>query len=212
MNTDYGEFFDRQTDPKFTKKVSVSGKQDFTNIDTYYIVGELTKQFGLMGTGFGLAGLNYRELTIGDTILLILQADFWYKKDDKATSFPITNSIKLSYKTKNGYLMVDEDAFKKIETNTLAKAASKIGFGTDVYLGLFEDGAYMTELMYDAVQSVQPTDVSKLLKGINYYKADKELILKHFMISHLKDLPLAKMEEAEALIKKLSTKEVKNED
>ena len=201
------KFFNRQTDVAYTKKVQVAGKQPFTNIDTYYLIQEATKEFGLFGTGWGFETTDYREAQYGDTTLLILTAVIFYKRGDNIGRIAITNSLKMVYKTKSGYLMIDEDAFKKLETNTIAKALSRIGFGTDVYMGLFEDEAYMAEALYDAVQMIQPNQVQTLLKGITYYKADKDEILRHFGIGHLKELPVAKMQEAEALIKKIGTRD-----
>lgn len=59
------------------------------------------------------------------------------------------NSLKLMYKTSKGYDKVDEDAYKKIITNTIGKSLSYLGFGADVYMGKFEDAAYLNEITHD---------------------------------------------------------------
>ena len=48
MHEDY-KFFERTTDVKYTKQVNAPGKPNFTNIDTYWLIQEATKEFGLYG-------------------------------------------------------------------------------------------------------------------------------------------------------------------
>jgi len=132
----------RKVDPKFTKDVNAPGKQPFTNIDTYHLIETATKHFGAYGKGFGLKDLNIDEVHLGDTIIAKLHGTFFYPDG----SFPVYNALKLVYKTKQGYDKVDEDAYKKIITNTIGKALSYLGFGADVYMGKFEDAAYVQEV------------------------------------------------------------------
>ena len=186
----------------FTKQVRVPGKQPFTNIDSYEIIRMATDKFGPYGKGFGIESMIWSEKEYGDTTMLILDVKFFYP-DGK---FPYRNMIKSVYKTKSGYLMVDEDSAKKIITNTIAKCLSLIGFGASVYLGMFDDQEYMSEMMSSREELISPTEVQKLIKGINYYKVDKKLVLDHFIITHLKDLPKSELNEAEAFIKKLGSK------
>jgi len=187
---------------KFTKQVRVAGKQPFTNIDTYELIRMATEQFGEYGKGFGIKSMEWSEKEVQDTTLLILDAVFFFEGGE----FPYRNSLKSIYKTKSGYMFIDEDAPKKLITNTIAKCLSMIGFGASVYLGMFEDQDYINEMMSSQVTLIQPNDVNKLLKGINYYKVSKDEVLTHFTISHLKDLPQSELNEAEALIKKMGEK------
>ena len=202
MHEDY-KLFARTTDVDFTKRVTVSGKPTFVNIDPYYLIEEATKQFGLFGKGWGFRKTDFSTIAIGDTTLLVINALFFYEGGE----FPISNATKISYKTSGGYLKINEDAYKILETNTISKALSRIGFGADVFKGLFDQDAYMAELYADKVELITPQEVQKLLKGMSYYGVPKDEILKHFNISHIKDLPKASMSECEALIKKLSKKE-----
>lgn len=192
-------------DLKFTKQVRVPGRQPFTSIDTYELIRLATKEFGTYGDGFGISSMAWSEKEVGDTTMLILDAVFSYKE----VSFPYRNMIKYIYKTKAGYLKIDEDAPKKVITNTVAKCLSMLGFGASAYLGMFEDENYINEMINSQEILIQPNDVNKLIKGINYYKVSKDEVLKHFVISHLKDLPQRELQECEALIKKLG--EVKDE-
>ena len=107
--------FKRFTDPKFTKHVKGFGKPDFTNIDTYYLIQEATKQYGLFGSGFGFKETVWNELTLPDgAIILQLHAVFFFGSDG---SFPISNSDRLYYQNKKGGWVFDTDLYKKLETN-----------------------------------------------------------------------------------------------
>ena len=186
-------------DLKFTKQVRVPGKQPFTSIDTYQLIKMATEKFGEYGKGFGIKSMSWSEKEVGDTTLTMLDVIFFFPGGE----FPYRNSLKSVYKTKAGYMMIDEDAPKKIITNTIGKCLSMLGFGAAVYLGEFEDQEYMNELMASQETLINPADVQKLIKGINYYKVDKAEVLKHFVITHLKELPAAELQECEALIKRL---------
>lgn len=132
-------------DPKYTKNVTAAGKPNFTNIDTYYLIEKATGQFGSYGKGFGLKELSIDEVHLGDTILIKLSGIFFFPDGE----FPVFNALKLMYKTSKDYDKVDEDAYKKIITNTIGKALSYLGFGADVYMGKFEDVAYVNEVAHD---------------------------------------------------------------
>ena len=132
----------RTVDPKYTKDVNVSGKQPFTNIDAYYLIETATKHFGTYGKGFGLRDVTIDEVTLGGTVLAKLHGEFYYP----GGSFPVFNALKILYPAKGGYTKIDEDAYKKIITNTLSKALSYLGFGADVYMGRFEDAGYVQEV------------------------------------------------------------------
>ena len=189
------------TDPKYTKSVKVAGKVPFTNIDTYYLIDEATKRFGFYGKGFGLKDISYEYMDIADTKVAIIHATFFFPDG----SFPITSSDKFVYKTKAGYDMIDTDIFKKLETNTLAKALSKIGFGADVYRGKFEDYNYVDEAA-NTHALCSHEQQQKLRKGLGYYQVEVGKINTHFSIATLADLLAKDYNEAEALVVSLSTR------
>ena len=58
--------------------------------------------------------------------------------------FEIINSSKM-YMDRN-QTMVDADFAKKIETDALTKALSKLGFNADVFMGRFDDTKYVLEM------------------------------------------------------------------
>lgn len=196
----WNDVFD--VDPKMTKQVRVNGKQPFTNIDTYELIRMATEQFGEYGKGFGLRDLSWSYRQFDKTEITSLDVTFFFPEGE----FQYRNELKSAYMTQKGYMMIDEDAPKKIITNTIAKCLSMLGFGASVYMGKFEDQEYMAELMASQVEVISPADVGKLLKGIAYYKTDKDSVLKKFLITHLKDLPKSELNVCEAFIKEIGTK------
>jgi len=190
----------QDVDLKFTKQVNVSGKPNFTNIDTYELIRMATEQFGSYGKGWGIKDMSWSSRTVGETTQDILDVIFFFPGGE----FPYRNILTSIYKTKSGYLKIDDDSAKKLQTNTIAKCLSLIGFGSSIYRGQFEDAGYMAELYADQVELIPPQDVQKLIKGIGFYKVNKEDVLKQFNISHLKDIEKSELNKVEAFIKKLS--------
>lgn len=142
-----------KTDRKFTKPVAQRG--GYTSICPQYQLGEATKVFGPYGKGFGLS-VSKLDMALFESIgLVVHNAVFFYVLDGERCEFPINNAIEAKKTTKNG-AYVDVDFAKKVETNTVSKALSKLGFNADVFMGLFDDGEYLREL--DAELSVKNAD------------------------------------------------------
>lgn len=202
------ELWNRVTkiDPKHTKKVSVQGKQPFTNIDTYYLLQRATEEFGIYGKDFGIKSMAWSETVITDTVLLNLDAVFFYPNGE----FPIRNSLKLSYMTKLTYVKIDEDCPKKLMTNTIAKALSYIGFGASVFLGQWEDANFVNDMLgtFTMISPEQRVELSKLIQETS---TDLEKFNNSFFISKLADLPIKEFEKAKAMLISKKNKMSKDE-
>jgi len=176
-----------KTDPKYTKRVSFGRK--YTAIDAQYQVREATKQFGSYGK-WGLKNLSYEKINIDKDILLVLSATFFYDGGE----FDLTNSSYLLTKGR-----VDTDAYKKIETDTLTKALSKLGFNADIFLGKYEDMNYINEVANDFI-SINQNQRSELAKLIQDGKVDMIKFNENFSISNLQELPVSQFEKAKAML------------
>lgn len=189
----YLKVWETATDPKHLKNVNSNGR-NFSAIDSTYQFLQATEQFcGAYGTTWGLNDLEYSYKTLGDTELLILKANFFYP----GGQFELYNSIKLAYMTqgyqnKPGYLKIDDEAFKKIETNTVSKALAKLGFNADVFMGKFEDNNYVQELNYayadipgKKIDSEKVVEIQRLLKSTN---TDLAALLQNYKVQHLGQL------------------------
>lgn len=119
-----------ETDPAYTKQVNQRG--GYTTIDAQYQLMNATKEFGPYGKtwGFKDIDLDYTLIAKG---LVIFKGVFFFP----GGQFPIINCKSIGEKK------VDEDFAKKLETNTLSKALSKLGFNADIFMGKFEDFDYV---------------------------------------------------------------------
>lgn len=150
----------KKTDIKHTKKVTI-GAYQYTAIDATYQQQEATKQWGPYGASWGLRKSELNMDLLLQTRMCVHIAEFFYPHNGVEVSFPITNAIEV-YKDMNGsngpYIKTDQDFAKKIETNTISKALSRLGFSADVFLGMFEDLDYMNALRIE--QDLENVDES----------------------------------------------------
>lgn len=146
MTTDNLALWNRRekTNPKYTKPVQFGGRE-FTSIDAQHVMQNLTEEFGPCGVGWGYSTECSVQQTLGDPkiVIAIVSVRFWYVWEEKPRNFgPITVAERLV--TDRGKF--DGDAFKKCETNAITKAASRLGFHADVFLGKFDDDKYVEEV------------------------------------------------------------------
>lgn len=180
------------TDPKYLKKVSNSGR-NYSAIDAQSQYLKATEQFGSYGNTWGLKNIEITYQSIGETTLVNIKAIFYYPGGE----FETINSIKIAYMTngyqgKPGYLKIDEEALKKLETNTVTKALSRLGFNADVFLGQFEDNNYVQEINYayadipgKKLDTEKVLEIQKILKANN---TDLGSLLENYQVKHLGQL------------------------
>ena len=148
-----------KTNPAYTKKAKVGGMQ-ITSISPQYQILNATEKFGSYGGTWGFKDIeldysitntpvklsvqdwNTKEIENIDSILGLVgfKATFFYPKGE----FTITNSINIF--TDNKHSKIDDNYCKKIETDALTKALSKLGFNADIFLGKFDDVRYLEEV------------------------------------------------------------------
>lgn len=151
-----------KTNPKYTKNANVGGNK-ITSISPQFQIMNVTEKFGSYGSTWGFKNieLDYslvstpfkREKTEGvfpnkkvvgveDAVmgLVVFKAIFFYPNGE----FPIINSISLF--TNNDMTKLDDNFAKKVETDALTKAISKLGFNADIFMGKFDDVRYVEEM------------------------------------------------------------------
>lgn len=186
-----------KTDPKYTTKVTLGRK--FTAIDPYYQNKIATSKFGMYGKSWGLKNIKHEFFDIGlDTKMVTLYATFFYQDTEE---FEITNSMKICGTNSSGKFVIDEDWAKKIETNTLSKALSRIGFNTDVFMGKFEDYQYVDEMKAEHTQITQE-QFQELTRLASKAKADLTAFNKHFGIPKMSELKQSEFNKAVAMMNK----------
>ena len=126
------------TDPNFTKEVGFGRK--FTSINAQYQIRELTRAFGRIGQGWGIKNERFLPIIEG---LISYQAELWYLDNEGNYNYFDINS---SIATHNGKGKLDDECFKKVSTDALTKGLSKLGFNADIFLGMWDDNRYVTQV------------------------------------------------------------------
>lgn len=125
-----------KTNPAMAKEAN-NGRFKFTTVDPQYQLECATKIFGPYGDLWGMRNFVVTTLPT-DPPSMMLQADFFYPGlDGKEKSFPVVVDMRL----KPG-----DDVCKKLITSARSKALSWLGFNADVFLGKFDDAAYVKDL------------------------------------------------------------------
>ena len=133
----------QETNPNYTKKANVKGNH-ITSITPQFQILMATEQFGVYGATWGFKSLSL-DYTLSNIGMVTLKAVFFHPYGE----FPIINSVQL-YKD-GAMTKIDDDFAKKVETDTLTKALSKLGFSADIFMGKFDDTKYF-EVMKEKYQ------------------------------------------------------------
>lgn len=143
-----------KTNPKYTKKANVKGN-NITAIAPQYQIKNVTEQFGSYGKTWGFKSLDFDYRLVDTLGLVILHAVFYYPGGE----FPIKNAQSLFMD--NAKTKVDDNFAKKLETDTLTKAISKLGFNADIFMGLFDDVKYLAEVTKEFAEKPAPIKLSE---------------------------------------------------
>lgn len=128
-----------KTNPAYTKAANVGGNK-ITSIAPQYQIMNVTEQFGSYGSTWGFKNIELDYSLIEKLDLCVFKAIFFYPGGE----FPIINSIKMFMD--NAKTKIDDNFAKKIETDALTKAISKLGFNADIFMGKFDDVRYVEEM------------------------------------------------------------------
>ena len=136
------------TDPAAVKPIT--GKQYSGNSPKpYWIVEQLTSEFGPCGIGWGFSVKSERFERFGEgtsfEALHIAIVVLWYVKDGQRGELEQVGQTRAAYTTSKGKFTVDEDAPKKSVTDALVKCASYLGFAGDIFSGRWDDSKYVAE-------------------------------------------------------------------
>jgi len=114
--------------------------REITSIAPQYQIMQVTEQFGIYGEKWGFKDIKLSYDLVEKFHLVVFKGTFFFPGGE----FEIINSCKL-YMNKDN-TMIDADFAKKIETDTLTKAISKLGFNADIFMGKFDDVRYVEEM------------------------------------------------------------------
>ncbi len=162
------EFWDKveKTDPQHTKSANVRGNK-ITAIAPQRQIKNATEQFGMYGKAWGFKELSFDYTLTELTGIVVFHGVFYYPSGE----FPIAASIS-AYRD-GARMKPDADFAKKVETDALTKALSKLGFNADVFMGLYDDHKYV-QMMQDEFHKPEPTENDML--WVNAVKQDPKNI------------------------------------
>lgn len=169
-----------KTNPKYTKKAKVGGN-NITSISPQFQVMNATEQFGVYGEKWGFKNIEL-DYSITNTPITLKITD-WNTKQVQDVStilglvgfkgtfffpngeFEITNSIKIF--TDNKHSKIDDNYAKKLETDALTKALSKLGFNADIFMGKFDDVRYVEEVKKEFQKTENKINIERLETRLN---------------------------------------------
>lgn len=165
-----------KTNPNYTKKAKVGG-MSITAIAPQYQIMMVTEQFGVYGKTWGFKNIELDYSLVEKYDMVVFKGTFFFPEGQ----FEIVNSSKL-FMDRNKK-MLDDNFAKKIETDTLTKAISKLGFNADIFLGKFDDVRYLNEVKEEFKPKVEkpalPNDrFLKAVQAINDKKITKDSLNK----------------------------------
>jgi len=165
-----------KTNPKYTKKANVKGNL-ITAISPQYQIKNVTEQFGSYGKTWGFKSLDF-DYTLTESLgLVVLHAIFFYPEGE----FPIKNAQSIFMD--NARTKIDDNFAKKLETDTLTKAISKLGFNADIFMGLFDDVKYLAEVTKEFSEP-KPLATEEVLIKAKSVNATIEQIKSKYTLTH----------------------------
>jgi len=156
-----------KTNPKYTKEANVKGNK-ITSIAPQYQIKNVTEQFGTYGETWGFESLDF-DYTLLELGMVVLHAVFFFP----GGKFPIKNAQSLFID--NAKTKIDDNFAKKLETDTLTKAISKLGFNADIFMGKFDDVKYLNEVR-EEFKEEESLGRKKLKQSIEDAKTINELM------------------------------------
>lgn len=165
------------TDPAAVKKITGKPYQG-DSPKPYWLIRRATEVFGPCGVGWGVTVKSERFERLSETdVLHVAVVAVWFVHDGKRSeSIEQMGGTKAAYMTKNGQLVVDEDAGKKSVTDGMVKCLSMIGFAGDIFAGMWNDSKYV-EWAAEQFKPANPLDTfASELVQLHEEKADMEAV------------------------------------
>lgn len=187
-----------KTNPIYTKEVTYGRK--FTAIDAYSQFQKATEMFGVFGIDWKVVDEKFDIIM---DKLLVYSGKLIFNYNEKTGEIYLHSAIELvSAKGR-----IDSDAYKKVATDSLTKALSKLGFNADIFLGKFEDNKYVDALnkSFNKLATAEDwAEITNLLIGKEKAtaKEDRTKILKYITQKGL-DVHTLKHDEATKIIEEL---------
>ena len=157
----------QETPKDLITKIDAGDGKQLNTVASINRIKKATETFGMYGEKWGLKSLEHKEQRLFDTLVLAtLDAVFFYEIDNKKIEFEITNSLPI-VSLKDTKMQVNYTYRKAIETDTITKALSRLGFNADIYT----DG----ELVGTAQQEGEISEMELVEVGVDLKKEVKDV-------------------------------------
>jgi hypothetical protein len=173
-----------KTDPDYIKQATLD-KRTVTSINQMYNYERATEMWGPVGIGWGWeiilerfdsgAPMYDKEKEIlGTESVHTMQVKVWYMDGDtKHETPPQFGHTPYMYMTSTGYIKTDRDYGKKTLTDAVGKCLSLLGFGADIFKGLYDDQEYVSEIRDDFAIEKADDQAQERIRQKNQYEDDK---------------------------------------
>ena len=144
-------------------KTVATGGRSFKAINPQKQMKQATMIFGSYGSTWGLKHYDLLIIDLEQTVkMMLLKGVFFYPEGE----FQVSNTIKFVYTSSKGKYIVDDEAPKKLETNTISKALSRLGFSSDVFEGRFEEQGYEKLIQFTQDVDLSQAEIDAAKKAI----------------------------------------------
>lgn len=152
----------QSTDPKYTKQYKGAGGFQGTAINATYIVKRLTEVYGPVGSGWGYEILEERvdqggpilnkegEVVCNSAVHTVKLRLWYHNNGEDRKHVDHYGHTPYIYANKYG-VQTELEPAKKSVTDAIKKAASMLGFGSDIHLGMFDDLEYLQEAQSESL-------------------------------------------------------------
>lgn len=122
-----------KTPENIITKYNTDENKELNTIPSIHRFKKATEIFGIYGNKWGLKNLEHKELRVSTSLIIAtLDAIFFCEYENQKIEFEISNSASIvSYKDKK--YEINFSYRKSIETDTITKALSRLGFNADIY-------------------------------------------------------------------------------
>ena len=158
-----------KTNPAHTKSANVRGNK-ITAIAPQTQIMAATEQWGPYGEAWGFKSIALDYALFEKTGIIIFCGQFFFPNG----LFPISASIS-AYKD-GAQTKPDADFAKKVETDALTKALSKVGFNADVFMGLYDDHKYVQMMEVEFAEPIEYAVDDSAIGWIDAVKADSAVL------------------------------------
>ena len=120
-----------KTDPALIQEYEAADGTMLKTVPSIHRIEKATEHLGQYGSNWGLKDIKHSKFQIQQLVFAELEAVFYVKT--LGIEFEISNSTAIVNRTEDGKLTLNSTYRKALETDTINKALSRLGFFADLY-------------------------------------------------------------------------------